>query len=97
VSNQRSSNVREEVENKNGICESGEKPLDLSSASFLSNGATRSPGLLAPENILWVYTPLLLQKHEKYDDAYQEMSDLDNVPRMIKKLEKLSCIKKKII
>jgi hypothetical protein len=45
----------------------GEKPLDLSSASFLSNGATRSPGLLAlRKTSSGSIRSLLLQKHEKY-------------------------------
>jgi hypothetical protein len=36
------------------------------------------PNLLALKNILWVYTLLLLQKHEKRNMmmAYQEMSGL---------------------
>jgi hypothetical protein len=39
--------TQQQVQENGGVCTSGEQPLDLTSASFWSQGSKRSPGLLA--------------------------------------------------
>jgi hypothetical protein len=44
--------TQQQVQENGGVCTSGEQPLDLTSASFWSQGSKRSPGLLAAEHPL---------------------------------------------
>jgi hypothetical protein len=50
--------TQQQVQENGGVCTSGEQPLDLTSASFWSQGSKRSPGLLAAEkHPLGLYAP----------------------------------------
>jgi hypothetical protein len=58
--------TQQQVQENGGVCTSGEQPLDLTSASFWSQGSKRSPGLLADrEAPSWIVCSMLFQKHEK--------------------------------
>jgi hypothetical protein len=61
-----------------GVCTSGEQPLDLTSASFWSQGSKRSPGLLA-KHPLGLY--MLFQKHENMMVARIKKCDVGQCQR----------------
>jgi hypothetical protein len=65
--------TQQQVQENGGVCTSGEQPLDLTSASFWSQGSKRSPGLLADRSTLLDYAPCCFKNMKKYGCQDKEM------------------------